>query len=131
MSADGPITQDGERLHDYLVRLAMEAFDGTMGGRLAIETALRERMAQAAQTIVCEVAEIERVAAESALAPGVAAVVVRERDEAVAALAALRTAALHVREALRGTSLEAGHEDACERLDAAVGSAASVVEVAS
>ncbi len=59
MSADGHITQDGKRLHDYLVRLAMEAFDGTMGGRLAIETAVRERMAQAAQCIVCEVAEIE------------------------------------------------------------------------
>lgn len=41
--------------HEMLVRLAMEAFDSTLGGRFAIETAVRERMAQAAQAWALEV----------------------------------------------------------------------------
>lgn len=41
--------------HETLVRLAMEAFDSTLGGRFAIETAVRERMAQAAQAWTLEV----------------------------------------------------------------------------
>jgi hypothetical protein len=74
VSADGPITQDGERLVAYLVQLALEGVDrmeaeplneygrGDFGisarGRKRLREHLSERMRQAAQTIVCEVAEI-------------------------------------------------------------------------
>lgn len=61
---DAPITADPKRLHEYLVRLAMEACREVpdhiafgLGGRI------RERMAQAAQVLVAELDE-----ARSALA---------------------------------------------------------------
>lgn len=51
-----------------------------------------------------------------------------ERDGCQVQLAALRKAAWAVREVLRGTSLESGHEDASERLVAALTDAAPDAE---
>lgn len=63
-----PITSDPKALHAYLVRLAMEAYvdtDNRRPGeypREAMERRIRERMAQAAQTIVAEVAVLQESA---------------------------------------------------------------------
>lgn len=61
-----PVTSDAKALREYLVRLAMQAVvlaheENRREGVLSeqCERHLRERLAQAAQTIVCEVAEIE------------------------------------------------------------------------
>lgn len=69
--AAAPVTADPTRLHDYLVRLALEAVsrveDEPLGergtlittapGRAHLEEVMRERMAQAAQVIVAELDE--------------------------------------------------------------------------
>lgn len=69
--AAAPVTADPTRLHDYLVRLALEAVSrveaepmgerGTLftneRGRAHLEEVMRERMAQAAQVIVAELDE--------------------------------------------------------------------------